>query len=151
MADRRAIVEMLLQQPVEQRRGGLFDGEREAQRDDADGRGAGELGNAAGGEQRRAWQSDLGNRWEGAPGGSSPWSDLVWLPCTDGKARPTQPSLQPLAHGVPGRVGRLRAYGNAIVPALAAEFIKASAGLCVGDDYDARADLAGSIEQGRGG
>jgi hypothetical protein len=34
--------------------------------------------------------------------------------------------LHPLAHGVPGRVGRLRAYGNAIVPALAAEFIMAS-------------------------
>lgn len=31
----------------------------------------------------------------------------------------------PLAHGIPGRVGRLRAYGNAIVPQAAAEFVAA--------------------------
>ena len=31
------------------------------------------------------------------------------------KRRPIQPGLFPLAHGVAGRVGRLRAYGNAIV------------------------------------
>jgi DNA (cytosine-5)-methyltransferase 1 len=30
------------------------------------------------------------------------------------------------SHGVSGRVGRLRAYGNAIVPALAAEFVRAT-------------------------
>jgi DNA (cytosine-5)-methyltransferase 1 len=57
---------------------------------------------------------------------SDHWSDLIWLPCTDGKQRPTQPGLFPLAHGVPGRVAKLRAAGNAIVPQVAAEFIKAS-------------------------
>jgi hypothetical protein len=31
-----------------------------------------------------------------------------------------------VAHGIPGRVGKLRALGNAIVPALAAEFIRAA-------------------------
>lgn len=56
---------------------------------------------------------------------SSSWSDLEWLPCTDGKARPTQPGIFPLVDGAPARVGRLRAYGNAIVAPLAAEFIRA--------------------------
>jgi hypothetical protein len=31
-----------------------------------------------------------------------------------------------LAHGVPGRVGRLRGFGNAIVPQVAAEFVRAA-------------------------
>ena len=31
----------------------------------------------------------------------------------------------PMAHGVPGRMGQLRAYGNAIVPQCAAEFVAA--------------------------
>ena len=53
------------------------------------------------------------------------WADLEWLQCSDGKARPTQPGLFPLAHGVSGRVGRLRAYGNAIVPQVAERFITA--------------------------
>ena len=56
-----------------------------------------------------------------------PWKDCVWLPCTDGKARPVESGTFPLAHGIPGRVGRLRAYGNAIVAPLAAEFIRAAA------------------------
>lgn len=54
-----------------------------------------------------------------------PWSDLDWLPCRDGKARPTQPGLQPLAHGATARVGKLRAAGNAIVPDAAAAFVSA--------------------------
>jgi DNA (cytosine-5)-methyltransferase 1 len=36
-----------------------------------------------------------------------------------------EPGIFPLAHGVSGRVGRLRAYGNAIVPQVAAAFIEA--------------------------
>ena len=32
----------------------------------------------------------------------------------------------PLAHGVPGRVGLLRGYGNAIVPQVAQAFIECS-------------------------
>jgi DNA (cytosine-5)-methyltransferase 1 len=61
-----------------------------------------------------------------APGVARPWADVEWLPCSDGKYRPVEPGTFPLAQGVPGRVGRLRGYGNAIVPQLAAEFIKAS-------------------------
>ena len=55
-------------------------------------------------------------------------------PALDGKARPTQPGLQPLVTGLPtavdgcgpiGRVGTLRGAGNSIVPELAALFIRA--------------------------
>jgi len=60
-----------------------------------------------------------------AESGRSPWTDLDWLQCRDGKARPTEPGLFPLAHGVSNRVGRLRGYGNAIVPQVAAAFIGA--------------------------
>jgi DNA (cytosine-5)-methyltransferase 1 len=56
--------------------------------------------------------------------GATGWGD-TWLPCLDGKARRVEPGIFPLAHGVPGRVGRLRAYGNAIVPHVAARFIRA--------------------------
>lgn len=56
---------------------------------------------------------------------SNPWSSCTWLPCRDGKLRPTQSGLSPLAHGVSKRVPQLRAIGNSIVPQVAAEFIKA--------------------------
>ena len=44
-----------------------------------------------------------------------------------GEGTPTAntPGTFPLAHGTPQRVGRLRAYGNAIVAPQAIEFIKA--------------------------
>lgn len=40
-----------------------------------------------------------------------------------GQRRRIQPQSQLLAHGVPHRVGKLRGYGNAINPQIAAEFI----------------------------
>ncbi|HCP0786324.1 TPA: DNA cytosine methyltransferase [Escherichia coli] len=56
------------------------------------------------------------------------WSDADWLGCRDGKFRPVESGTFPLANGIPARVGRLRGYGNAIVPQVAAEFIKAFMG-----------------------
>jgi DNA (cytosine-5)-methyltransferase 1 len=53
------------------------------------------------------------------------WNDPDWLACRDGKWRPVEPSTFPLADGVSARVGRLRGYGNAIVPQVAAQIIKA--------------------------
>ena len=53
------------------------------------------------------------------------WSECDWLYCRDGKDRPVEPGAFPLAHGATARVGRLRAYGNAIVPQVAQAFIEA--------------------------
>jgi DNA (cytosine-5)-methyltransferase 1 len=58
-------------------------------------------------------------------GWSRPWDNAEWVKGIDGKARRVGSGVRLLAHGVPNRVGRLRAYGNAIVPPLAAEIIKA--------------------------
>jgi DNA (cytosine-5)-methyltransferase 1 len=89
-----------------------------------------------------------------APAGANagPWSNFIVIPCRDGKARRVgaQPGDEPLAYGLPARVGpgvaglvglddvagraalrraksnrvgRIAGYGNAIVPLLAAEFV----------------------------
>ncbi|MDV9031322.1 DNA cytosine methyltransferase [Pseudomonas sp. RAC1] len=63
------------------------------------------------------------NLWPGPVNGL--WADADWLFCRDGKWRPVEPSTFPLAHGAAGRVGRLRAYGNAINVEAAAHFIAA--------------------------
>lgn len=61
--------------------------------------------------------------------GASPvngfWRDADWLFCRDGKWRPVKPGIKPLVNGTPGRVGQLRAYGNAIVAPVAEAFIRA--------------------------
>jgi DNA (cytosine-5)-methyltransferase 1 len=51
------------------------------------------------------------------------WNDAEWLFCRDGKWRPVEPGTFPLADGIPSRVGRLRGYGNAIVPQVAVQII----------------------------
>ena len=75
----------------------------------------------------------------------SDWSEPDWLYCRDEKYRPIKPSIEPLANGLPRGVGyssdssepiapnstqearvmRLKGYGNAIVPQVAASFITA--------------------------
>jgi DNA (cytosine-5)-methyltransferase 1 len=101
--------------------------------DDAD-----RLGNVA--TLRRQGRDGAGEQEPGA------WSGCTLVHCRDGKTRriSAQPGNEPLAHGIPAklgpalaglrglarsarrnRVGRLRAYGNAIVPEVAAAFIRA--------------------------
>jgi len=53
------------------------------------------------------------------------WVNSDWLFCRDGKWRPVESGTFPLANGAPSRVGRLRAYGNAINAEAAKEFIAA--------------------------
>ena len=58
-------------------------------------------------------------------GSNTFWDDAECLLGSDGKTRRVKPGVRLLVDGVPNRVGRLRGYGNAIVPPLAAEVIKA--------------------------
>ena len=62
------------------------------------------------------------------------WDDADLVRCVEPTKEPgrfvekwrrIEPSTFPLAHGIPQRVGRLRAYGNAITPQVAARFIQA--------------------------
>ena len=53
------------------------------------------------------------------------WAAGTFINCSDGKSRLVEPSIQPLAHGIPNRMGTLRGAGNAIVAPLAAKFIEA--------------------------
>lgn len=53
------------------------------------------------------------------------WRYAEWVGCRDGKFRAIESGVEPLAHGVPARVVRVRAYGNAINVEAAAQFIRA--------------------------
>lgn len=87
--------------------GGLADRDRE---------GRGLLGQGNDEARREPSGSDVDGRY---------WRSFDVLPCRDGKARRVEPGTFPLAHGIPARVGKLRAYGNAIVPEAAAAFVEA--------------------------
>lgn len=91
-----------------------------------DGGAAGGLADAIGERGRRgqSGREDAGDAWKPGEIGHA-WSNFDIIPCRDGKARRIESGTFPLAHGVSGRVGLLRGYGNAIVPQVAARFIEA--------------------------
>ncbi|MBH1835515.1 DNA cytosine methyltransferase [Stenotrophomonas maltophilia] len=72
----------------------------------------------------------------------STWAGAEWLVGHDGKTRRFEPGIRLLAHGVPARVGKLRAGGNAIVPQVAAEVIGAYMDCYPDPDEQLRAALA---------
>lgn len=59
------------------------------------------------------------------PASLETWRSSGLLLCADGRARPVAPIARRLDDGIPHRVGLLRGYGNAIVPQVAAHFIRA--------------------------
>lgn len=111
--------------------------QREGQEDMSEVTRTGEAGSVADANDTRPqrWEGMLERAYKQPAGAGSVegwtnphhgfWSDADWIGCRDGKFRPVEPGTFPLANGIPARVGRLRGYGNAIVPQVAAEFIKA--------------------------
>lgn len=92
---------------------------------------AGELGHAINPRSQgygRPVNVDDPQGWQGAErhGATSGFWDGEWRLGADGKARLVEPGIEPLASGIPARMVRLRAYGNAICPQTAAAFIRAS-------------------------
>jgi DNA (cytosine-5)-methyltransferase 1 len=98
-------------------------------------RDARRMGDATGARLQGQWSEyrPSGERHSGLVGlamqiGVPEWNGpTIAIKCSDGARRiSAQPNSFPLAHGDKNRMGRLRAYGNAIVPQVAAEFIRAS-------------------------
>jgi len=106
--------------PVDRERMGNAGGARSGRDTGADAR-AEEKGNREGVDARR-----VGDKSELASAARGFWYPAEWVACRDGKSRPVEPGTFPLAHGVPNRVGKLRGYGNAINPHVAATFIEAA-------------------------
>jgi DNA (cytosine-5)-methyltransferase 1 len=83
-------------------------------------RGLGPLSELGRFKQHGSFNKDRGN--SDATNGF--WQDSDWLFCRDGKWRAVEPGTFPLADGAANRLGRLRAYGNAINAEAATVFIR---------------------------
>lgn len=88
---------------------------------------SGSLQGIDGERQRVRVNSGAGNDRLGARPGpvNGFWRNADWLGCRDGKWRPVEPGTSPLVDGAPGRVGRLRAYGNGLCATAAQIWIEA--------------------------
>jgi DNA (cytosine-5)-methyltransferase 1 len=84
----------------------------------------GYAGNGGGGNQSGRIET-IEERPITTASGNGFWNNFDLAFSIDGKTRRIEPGTFPLAHGVPARVGKLRAYGNAICVPTAVEFIKA--------------------------
>jgi len=102
------------------------------------------MGNSARNNEPRLRESEESNGQQ-KPLGRSNFPGMQWIHCQDNKYRPVKPGIFPLANGIPkgmvyscdpsaphnenatqeARAMRLKGYGNAIVPLVAAEFIGA--------------------------
>jgi DNA (cytosine-5)-methyltransferase 1 len=105
--------------PERQQRG------REQRQQQEDG-GTGGLGDPQGRGCRIS--GDAARQRDGGYVVGSEWAGSQTILCRDGKYHriPTEPAFQPLVDGLsPGRVGLLRGAGNAIVPQVAATFVRA--------------------------
>ncbi len=105
--------------------------------------GGGGMEHAAGKRRGEGWPEPVLRRGRDAAAGADAhghWSDAIWLQCHDGKARRAQPGVPLLVDGISGgvvverpgaeartvsRVAAWRGFGNAIVPLVAAAFLRA--------------------------
>ena len=110
---------------VDRADGGAAIGMADAQHERHDGRGAAGAAGAAGGRWLHAAGLSSDDRPEPAHAPLLGRDPVDWLYCRDGKWRPVESGTFPLAHEDPGRVGRLRAYGNALDAETAAQFVGA--------------------------
>ena len=110
--------------------GGLADTDHAGRQLQSDAESAGVCGKTAHeGQQMQQLGADSPSICMGdGAGGAGPtngfWRNADWLACRDAKWRAVEPGTFPLAHGTSSRVGRLRAYGNAIVPQVAEQVIR---------------------------
>ena len=106
---------------------GLADADEPSASEERQQRG-GELGGPRGDTEAGARNADGGAVLRPGPV-SGYWRGADWLLCRnpvgEPSRRPVEPGTFPLAHGLAGRVGRLRAYGNAVNAQVATGFLEA--------------------------
>ena len=100
----------------------------------------GGMADGAGSGLAQSWPGHAAQERDGSAGNGAdsdadspldPWRAADWIQCHDGKWRPVEPGTFPLAGRIPNRVGILKGYGNAIVPQVAAQYVRAFLEACL--------------------